>query len=82
MLELSVNRLWRKGPEWLVSDASDVCDPEPIPMSEQCLQELKTSSRPSHTLVAVEGKPNIGEVMSCTDFSSCKGYSESLHMLG
>ena len=39
-------------------------------MPELCLAELKTNSKLAHSLLVTEGKPTVGDVMSCEDFSS------------
>ena len=70
ILELSVSQLWRVGPEWLPADSPISSDIECMPMPEQCLPELKASSKLSHNLLTIERSPHVEEVMSCADFSS------------
>ena len=70
MLELSVSKLWRVGPEWLSLDTPILPDFDSTPIPELCLPELKTSSKLTHNLLAIEMKPSIEGVMTCTDYSS------------
>ena len=70
ILELPVSRLWRAGPERLGLDAPISSDVESAPMPELCLPELKASSELSHSLLAIERRTTIGDVMPCEDFSS------------
>ena len=70
ILELTVSQLWRVGPEWLCLDIPVSSDTESTPMPEQCLPELKASSKLSHNLLAIERRPDVGGVISCADFSS------------
>ena len=72
--ELVRNHLWLKGPDWLHAlhaygpvDESEDVDAE---VPEECLQEMKTK-KAAHTLVvAQECSPNIGQLLSCGNFSS------------
>lgn len=68
-MELSVSKLWRAGPEWLTSDLIPL-DIESIPMPELCMPELRTNSKLSHNLLAIEKGPDIREVISCANYSS------------
>ena len=70
MMELSVSQLWRMGPEWLGLGAPVHSDGESFSMPKSCLQELKSTSKSSHNLLAVEEKPTIGDLVQCEDFSS------------
>lgn len=70
MLELSVSQLWWVGIEWLSLDTQIYPDIESTPRPELCLPELKASSKLSHNLLAIEKRPNFGDVMSYADFSS------------
>ena len=71
-LELSVSQLWRAGPEWLSLDTPVSLDINSTPMPEPCLPELKASSKLSHNLLAIETRPNVGDVVSCSNFSSLR----------
>lgn len=70
MMELSVSQLWHSGPEWLTSDLPVHSVIKSLPMPEPCLQELKSTSKLSHSLLAAEKKPTIGHLLWCEDFSS------------
>ena len=70
MLELSVSKLWRVGPKWLSSDTPILPDFDSTPIPELCLPELKTSSKLTHNLLAIERKPSTEGVMTCADYSS------------
>ena len=69
-LELSVSRLWRQGPEWLLTGF------EPGPQSEVrstempkgCAQELKATR--SHALLSTESNVNIESLLRPTEFST------------
>ena len=69
-LELSVSRLWRLGPEWLLTGF------EPGPQSEvfstdipkECAQELKATQ--SHTLVTTGPNVSIESLLEPTEFST------------
>ena len=69
-LELSVNQLWRSGPEWLI-DKANVNDPnqdETSVMSEECAAELKKTKKTStHNLL---GPGNSCELINGEDYSS------------
>ncbi len=66
-LELSVNVLWRNGPEWL-KDGED--DKQDFPMPEECLTEVKIQdARSLHGLLATEETRGIAQIMKCEDFS-------------
>ena len=38
-------------------------------MPELCVQELKLNCKPSHSLLTADGKPAIGDIMCCEEFS-------------
>lgn len=69
-LELSVSRLWRLGPEWLLTGF------EPSPRSEvlgtdipkECVPEMKATQ--SHTLVTTEPNVSIESLLEPTAFST------------
>ena len=67
MMELSVSQLWRSGPEWLHLDVPIRLNDSP-PMPESCSQELKSKTKPSHTLLAADETSTVGSVMHCEDF--------------
>ena len=72
VMKLSVSQLWRIGPQWLGLDPPFHSDLESTPMPEPCSQELKSASKPSHNLLAIERKSTIGDLMSCEDFSDLR----------
>ena len=79
LLELSVNRLWHHGPEWLSRSITllgedplitTLSDEESHVMPHECMLELKTKSQLTHSLLAVETRPAIGEVIDLREHSS------------
>ena len=75
MLELSISQLWRTGPEWLRLDKPIPSDSISAPMPELCLPELRACGKLSRNVLAIEGRPTIGEAMSCEDFSTLQSHS-------
>ena len=69
LMELSASHLWRNGPDWLRSDVDQHFDIESSLMPELCVQELKLNCKPSHSLLTADGKPAIGDIMCCEEFS-------------
>lgn len=68
-LELSVNLLWRKGPEWL----SDKLDNEEQmdEMPEGCATEMKAANRKStHGLLTTNPSSGLRQILKCEDYSS------------
>ena len=69
--ELSKNRLWFNGPDWLCTSQElpdEEMDNTEVP--EECSQEMK-SKKAAHSLVVAQGHgPCIGQIMSCENFSS------------
>ena len=72
--ELVRNHLWLEGPDWLralhvhrpMSENGDIGAEIP----EECLQEMNTK-KATHTLVAAQDHgSNIGQLLSCGNFSS------------
>ena len=57
MSELQVSHLWNFGPDWLKLGPVTSVLPE---MSEECVKELKTSSKTTHNLVATDAQPTMG----------------------
>jgi hypothetical protein len=70
--ELSRNRLWLSGPDWL-SECQDLPDEDSDADSEfpeECCQEMK-SKKTAHTLVVAQDHgPRLGQLLSCENFSS------------
>lgn len=69
VLELSVNQLWRQGPEWLLTGSEHFEEPQSTVMPEKCVQELKSSTKVSHSMLTVERPATVAEVINCEDFS-------------
>ena len=69
MLELSVSRLWRVGPEWLSAGVSPCLELELTAMPEACSTELRASSKLAHAPLTVESHTTIGVVINCEQFS-------------
>ena len=68
-MELSASHLWRNGPDWLRSDVDQHFDIESSMMPELCVQELRLNCKLSHSLLTVDGKPAIGDILCCEEFS-------------
>ena len=68
-LELTVNPLWRRGPDWLCADLPWI-EPEPCSsMPDECAVELKATSSPSLSMVTVDSPGSIGNLLSCDKLS-------------
>ena len=71
-IELSVNQLWRNGPEWLKTSINVTPIPEDIP--ELCVPELKSTSQGVvHNLLTTQS-PSIGQLINIRRFSSIYKY--------
>ena len=69
-LELSVNALWRDGPEWLQEKQLYDTKAE-LPMPEDCIEEMKAKDRNLvHGLLTTKEPSGLGQVMNCEDFST------------
>lgn len=73
-LELSVNQLWRNGPDWLKDSTDDKEDTEnePLDIPEECAAEMKakSQSKAAHSLLTTERPPGPGGVMNSQDYST------------
>ncbi len=67
---MSVNQLWRRGPEWLDADNTPCGEVKTHPMPEECSAELKTSAQRSHNLVATKSEGSISELLDCESFGT------------
>ena len=65
VLELSVNQLWRHGPDWLRVGLEPSNDDKTMPT--ECTSELKTRT---HNLIAVETNIGIELIMDVSKYSS------------
>ena len=63
MIELSVNQLWRHGPEWLGTKLISQEDTDSVSMLEECATEMNVNSQPSHNLLT----PNAKQTIHCGD---------------
>ena len=70
LLELSVNQLWRHGPEWLGTKLTSQDESDSGSMPEECAMEMKAKSQPSHNLLAPNPKQTVGEIMDCWNYST------------
>lgn len=77
LLELSVNQLWREGPEWLkqISDTPHLESATDI-MPEECAQELKATTK-SLNLMTTDSRSTIDDLMNCQNYST---YSKLLRV--
>ena len=70
-LELSVNQLWRQGPEWLLAGVNPCSEPQmPSAMPEECSLELKAKAARSTNLLATSAKYPVSQLIECTKFNS------------
>ena len=68
--ELSGNRLWRHGPNWLVGFAVESNCVEESDVPEACLKELKmTQPRGTHMLLNSGEPTDLSCLINCKDFS-------------
>lgn len=67
-LELSVSRLWRSGPEWLLAgfEPASQTQVQGACMPDECAAELKAAQ--SHILVSVESSVSVGSILDPTKF--------------
>ena len=70
LLELSVNQLWRHGPEWLGTKLISQDETDSVSMPEECAMEMKAKSQPSHSLLAPNPKRTVGEIMDYRNYST------------
>ena len=69
-LELRGNRLWRHGPDWLVSFTMETNCTEESAIPEACLKELKvTQPRETLTLLSSSEPTGLSCIINCKDFS-------------
>ena len=69
-LELSVNVLWRHGPEWL-SDGKVVEGHHLDDMPEDCVTEMKAADqRLAHSLLMSTSPTGLGQIMDCERFGT------------
>ena len=66
-LELSVNLMWRDGPDWPIESEEKATE---LQMPEDCLTEVKKDKEVVHNLLAVGEPCGIGQVMDCKKYSS------------
>ena len=69
--EVSVNQLWRRGPEWLYTGVAESCVETELPsMPEECVVELKTKPTRSLTLVNTVLECCVSKQIDCKRFST------------
>ena len=69
-LELSTNRLWKEGPEWLKQGTDPLHSrPSADSMPEVCAQELKVTTK-SLSLVSADSRNTNEDLMTCQNFST------------
>ena len=70
-LEVSVNQLWRQGPEWLYAGVEPCAETKPLStMPEECTTELRKCSARALTLVTTISKPVVSELIDSKRFST------------
>lgn len=58
-LELSVNKLWRNGPEWMGNDEGD-CDQDVLEMPKECTSEMRSADRKlTHSLLNTDSPTGL-----------------------
>lgn len=70
LLELSVNRLWRSGPEWIKAGMSLIEESGSVNMPDECATKMRTKSQSTHSLLAPNCKPAMGEIIDCKDYNT------------
>ncbi len=69
-LELSMNRLWKEGTEWLKLGTDPLPSrPAADTMPEECAQELRVTTN-SLSLISGESRNTIEDLMTCQNFST------------
>ena len=58
-LEVSVNQLWRQGPEWLYVGVEPCVKTTSLSMPEECTVELRTKATRALTLVSTVSKSGV-----------------------
>ena len=70
-LDVSVNQLWRRGPEWLNKDSVALHTKfETDDMPEECSYELKAAIMKSINLVTTDSRSAIDDLMTCQNYSN------------
>ena len=69
-LEVSVNPLWRQGPEWLRTDVEPCVEGEPSSMPEECVIELRREFTQSLALVNIEPECVVSDLIDCERYSN------------
>lgn len=69
-IELSTNKLWHCGPDWLLRRPDE--GSAGIEMPEDCLVEMRTTGRNVHTLLSGSSTVSLGSVIQCQDYSSLR----------
>ena len=74
LLEVSINQLWRWGPEWLCAEVDSVAPsggsgPQ-LTMPNECSVELRASSTRVQALLSVNLKPAVNAVIDSSRYSS------------
>ena len=68
-LELSVNKLWGAGPDWLQEGRFGNSDPDLL-MPRDCMTEMKAKDLDLvHRLLTATGPSGLSQIMKCEDFS-------------
>ena len=67
-IKLSVNLIWRNGPDWPIESEKKATE---LQMLEDCLPEVKKKDKGvAHNLLAVGESRGIGQAMDCKKYSS------------
>ena len=68
-LELSANRLWHCGPDWLAKKTDEVLLGG-AEAPEDCVAEMRSEDRKAHTLLAGDAAVSLEDVITCRNYSS------------
>ena len=70
-LDVSVNQLWRQGPEWLLKDSiTPHSEIETDSMPEECYSKLKARAMKSLNLITTDPRGTIDGLMTCQNYST------------
>ena len=70
--ELSVNKLWREGPDWL-REGEILNAQENTVMPEECISEMKALDRKSTlNLLVTEERPSLSQILHCEQYSTIR----------
>ena len=69
-LEVSVNQLWQRGPEWLFTGIEPCMKTGPLSIPDECTIELRIRAARAVTLVNVNSRCNVSVLIDCKKFGT------------